>query len=107
MSHADKETLARLRQERGTQVAAAKERIKEQSRALKSIRGHLAQGPDTIPGIAQATGLSPRDALWYVTAMRKYGLAVEGDKRTGYFLYALPPSESPADQETTAATETV
>jgi hypothetical protein len=89
MSGADKDTMARLRNERGDRVAAAKERIKEQVRALKLIKGHLAQGPDTVPGIATATGLSPAQALWYVTAMRKYGQAAEGVKRDGYFEYAL------------------
>ncbi|MFH1035638.1 MAG: winged helix-turn-helix domain-containing protein [Pseudomonadota bacterium] len=99
MNTLDKETMARLRQEREPQIAAAKERIKEQSRVLKLIKGHLAQGPDTVPGIARATGLSPRQALWYLMAMRKYGLAVEGDKQGGYFRYALSPSQTPPDPE--------
>lgn len=99
MSATDRDTLARLRGERAGQIAEVKERIREQGRAMKLIRRHLEQGPDTVPGIALATGLNPAQALWYVTAMRKYGLAIEGDKQGGYFLYALSPAKPPSDQE--------
>ncbi len=99
MSNMDKDILARLRGERQAQVAAARERIREQGRVLRLIRRHLEKGPDTVPGIARATGLSPREALWFLTAMRKYGLASEGDKQGGYFQYALSSSEPPAGEE--------
>lgn len=99
MSTADRASLACLRLERQAQIAAAKERIKEQGRVLKLINRHLEGGPDTVPGIAQATGLNTGEVLWYLMAMRKYGLAMEGEKQGGYFRYALSADPPSPDQE--------
>lgn len=93
MSDLDKETMARLRAERKPLIEAAKRRVKEQVRVFRLIRQHLEKGPDTVPGLAQSTGLEPGQVLWHLTAMRKYGLAQEGDKQGGYFLYALAQTE--------------
>ena len=84
-----KGSLKELRQERSQWVEAARGRIKQTNRDLKLIKEQLAQGPRTVPQLAQATGLEAHQVLWYVTAMRKYGQAVEGDKEGDYFQYAL------------------
>ncbi len=87
-----KGSLKELRQERSQWVEAARSRIKQTNQDLKLIKEQLAAGPRTVPQIAQATGLETHQVLWYVTAMRKYGLAVEGQKEGDYFQYALAES---------------
>ncbi len=90
MSQDMKEALKALRQERAEYVKAAKERIKRQNQDMKKIKEQLAAGgPQTVPELAQATGLDSAAVLWYLTAMRKYGQAVEGDKKGDYFQYSL------------------
>ncbi len=88
-AQSQKGSLKELRQERSQWVEAARSRIKRTNHDLKLIKEQLAGGPRTVPQLAQATGLEPHQVLWYVTAMRKYGLAVEGDKEGDYFQYAL------------------
>lgn len=95
----DKDLLKRLRQERQAAIARAKERIKTQGADMKRIRERLAQGPATVPEIAEATGLPPAQTLWSLTALRKYGLAVEGDKRGAYFQYALAGQDPAGGQD--------
>ena len=43
--------------------------------------------------MAQATGIEPGDVLWTLTAMRKYGQAVEDGVEGDYPRYALPEKE--------------
>ena len=47
----------------------------------------------TVPAIAEATGFAPRDVLWSLTAMRKYGSAVEAGIDGDYPTYELPEKE--------------
>jgi len=43
----------------------------------------------TIPEIANASQISTSQALWYIMALKKYGLVVEGPKDGNYFKYQL------------------
>jgi predicted transcriptional regulator len=86
---ADRELLARLRNERAAVVKSATEENRLRRAARKKIRAELANGPATVPAIASATGLKSSDVLWHVAAMRKYGQLVEDQKAGDYFTYRL------------------
>ena len=46
-----------------------------------------------MPEVAEATGFEPKDVLWTLTAMRKYGQAVEEGVDGDYPRYALQEKE--------------
>jgi predicted transcriptional regulator len=68
-------------------------RVKDQSRRKAAIKKALKDGPMTVPALAEATGIAAADVLWSLTAMRKYGLAVEEGVEGDYPRYALPEKE--------------
>lgn len=49
----------------------------------------LEDGPETVPEIAEVTGMPAHEVLWKLVGMRKYGLVAEGEERDGYYQYAL------------------
>jgi hypothetical protein len=55
------------------------------------IAGVLAQGPMTIPEIAQALGYSSREVTVWLFGMRRYGMVEEIGRADvdGYFQYEL------------------
>ena len=83
------EMMKKLREERSHSIKAAKARVKEQSRLIKKIKEELSGGGKTVPDVAAATEISPADVLWYLMALKKYGLISEGEKEGGYFRYHL------------------
>jgi hypothetical protein len=87
-----KVTLKKLRVERGAAVDAAVERNKARQAARRQIRAALAGGPATVPALAAASGLSCRNVLWHVAAMRKYGDVVESGTDGDYPTYTLVPT---------------
>ena len=93
----DKETLRRLREENAQRVAAARENQKAGRERMNRVRQALAAGPATIPELAMACGLTPRETLWWVAALRKYGLAAEGAKQGAYFQYQAVEERSLAE----------
>ena len=70
---------------------AAKENLKTYNKIKKSIREALKDGPKSVPQIAEATGLSLKDANWYLMTLRKYGEVETGeiDDMDEYFSYKL------------------
>ncbi len=84
-----KEAMKRLKVTRKEQIAGATARMKEQRRALKAIRGCLADAELTVPEIAAATAMPVSEVLWYVATLKKYGEILEGAKAGSYFRYRL------------------
>ena len=86
-----KDALKALRKERAAQLDRTRELVRNQNRDLKLIKDQLAQGLKTIPELAEAVGLPAAQTLWYVQALKKYGLAAEGEKsrRDVYYPYHL------------------
>ena len=84
-----KTMLKKLREERGGVVDEITRRNKERQAARKKVRAALAAGPATVPAIAEASGLTTKDVLWHVAAMRKYGDLVETGTDGDYCTYAL------------------
>jgi predicted transcriptional regulator len=69
------------------------ESVKKNNAARAAIKRALADGPHTVPEIAEAAGLSATTILWTVTAMRKYGSVVEDSTDGSYVRYALVAKE--------------
>jgi len=86
---ANKESLKKLREERKGFIVKAKTRIKETAGLIRQIKGELKDGGKTVPELAEKTGISTSNVLWYVSTMRKYGEIAEGPKEGDYFKYEL------------------
>lgn len=84
-----KETLKHLRTLRQNTVQRVTAQVKAQRKCIASIMSVLGEGPKTVPEIAEATGLSPQEALWWTASLKKYGMILEKDKRGAYFTYGL------------------
>jgi hypothetical protein len=94
----NQEALKQLKAARKEQIAAATGRMKEQRRAVKAIKEHLADSELTVPEIAAATGLAAAEVLWYVATLKKYGEILEGPKAGGYYRYRLGPAAAAAPE---------
>lgn len=82
-----------FKQRQGPASADLLERVKTLNKRKAAIKKALGAGPQTVPELAAATGLAPAEVLWSLTAMRKYGLAVEVGVDGDYPRYALPEKE--------------
>jgi predicted transcriptional regulator len=91
-----KEALKLLKKERAEALKAAAAVAKQQKKDMGLIKERLSQGPATPPEIAQDIGMSPKQTMWYLAAMRKYGLVNEAAKSGDYFTYELSPKDAAA-----------
>ena len=67
--------------------------VKATNKRKAAVKKALKDGPKTVPEVAEATGFDSRDVLWTLTAMRKYGQAVEEGVDGDYPRYTLPEKE--------------
>jgi biotin operon repressor len=81
--------MKRLRKDRKETIEAASAKLKEQKKAIKAVKERLKEGGKSVPKLAEETGLSASEILWYIMALKKYGEVIEGDKEGGYYQYAL------------------
>jgi hypothetical protein len=81
--------LKRLREEHKETVARTQALLKEQKAIRRQICQAIRDTPKTVPEVAEATGLPTDQALWHITAMKKYDLAVETGMCGEYYLYQL------------------
>ncbi len=81
--------LKQLREAHSDTVTRTKALLKEQNAIRKQLRSAMADGPQTVPQIAQAAGLPSDQVLWHLTAMKKYDLVVETGMDGEYFQYRL------------------
>jgi hypothetical protein len=96
-----KERLKKLKEERREYIERAKQMVKVNNAAITKIKKRLAQGSATVPELAEATGLPTWEALWLVSALKKYGQVIEGAKDRGdsYFPYQLAPEDNQSKEE--------
>ncbi len=92
-----KDTLKRLRAERAGILETATQQNKQRAAARRKIRAELAKGPATVPTLAGACGLTAREVLWHVAAMRKYGELAEDAQDGEYFTYRLVQEKGKGD----------
>jgi hypothetical protein len=85
--------LELFKQRQGPASAELLEYVKAANKRKAAVKKALKGGPLTVPQVAEATGFGPRDVLWTLTAMRKYGQAVEDGVDGDYPRYALPEKE--------------
>jgi len=81
------EILKQLRQDNPDTVARVQELVKHQNMVRREITKVIKESAQTVPVIAEATGLNPRDVLWHIAAMKKYHLVEEMDMDGEYFTY--------------------
>ncbi len=102
-----KEAMKRLRESRKKTVEQAAARMKEQKKAIDSIKAELLKTDGTIPELAAATGIPSASVLWFIAALKKYGQVVEGGVDGSYIRYQLagagntldPQAEQPMSDE--------
>ena len=85
----DKEKIKALREKRKDIISRNKGILKNQSKEISLIKKELKKEPQTIPELAETTGIESDKLLWYVSGMRKYGEIEEGEETEGYFKYAM------------------
>jgi predicted transcriptional regulator len=86
--------LKALREEKKETVSRAQELLKDQQAVRKAIRNALKEGAKTVPEVAASTELPSHDIMWYMMAMRKFGLIEEVDMDGQYYRYRLPQEKA-------------
>lgn len=81
------EMLKQLRKGHAESVKRTQALFREQRQMQQSICKFICENPKTIPQIAAEIDKPPHEVLWFVAAMRKYGLAVEDGMQGDYPLY--------------------
>jgi hypothetical protein len=84
-----KKPIQIMRERYGGISEELKKFTREQTKNFKMISETLKNNYKTIPEISQSTGLPSHKILWYVMAMKKYSMVIEGDERDGYYQYIL------------------
>jgi len=83
--------LGGIRKERRVRGKDAFAANQQRMARIKKVRLALASAaePMTVPEIATATGIEASDALWCITAMKKFGVVAESGSDDGYYRYGL------------------
>lgn len=82
-------TIPAYKERHGQASAELLERVRVQNHVKAAVRRALAAGPMTPREVATAAEISPREALWTLTALRKYGVVAEDGEEGDYVRYAL------------------
>jgi predicted transcriptional regulator len=81
--------LKALREEHRDTIETTRALLKSQQETRRAICTALRHGAETVPEIAEVSGLSADRVLWHITAMRKYDLVAETGKCGDYYRYAM------------------
>ena len=81
------EVLKQLRIQHAESVKRAQALLKEQKQMQQELCGLFRERPRTVPEVAQVTGLPTEKVLWFLAAMKKYGIVVEAGMCGDYPLY--------------------
>ena len=81
------ELLKQLRTTHAESVKRAQALLKEQKHMQQELCAFFRERPRTIPEAAQATSIPADKVLWFVAAMKKYGVVVEAGMCGDYPLY--------------------
>jgi Fic family protein len=91
-----KNAFKALRKFRKKEITEISQRAKEQRKTINAIVESLKDKAATVPEIAQVTGISPDNILWYLATLKKYGKITEAEKIDGYYRYDLLEGKSDA-----------
>jgi predicted transcriptional regulator len=86
-ARARRETLKRLRETHAETVEQTQALLREQKQIQQQIRQAIRENPKTVPDLATAIGRPTHEVLWYLSALKKYGIVVEAGMRDDYPLY--------------------
>lgn len=85
------EILVELRKQHGEGVRRAQQLFKAQQSVRKMLERAMQDAPQSVPQLAERTGIPAHEVLWHVAAMKKYGAVEETgiDESGDYYLYGL------------------
>jgi len=79
--------LKKLREAHAGSVERTQALLRDQKQMQQSICQFIRENPKTVPEIAAEIGKPADQVLWFVMAMRKYGIVVEAGMCGDYPLY--------------------
>ncbi len=91
-----KNAFKALRKFRKKEISEISKKVKEQRKTINAIMESLKDKAATVPEIAQATGISSDNILWYLATLKKYGKITEAEKIDGYYRYDLSEGKNDA-----------
>jgi DNA-binding transcriptional ArsR family regulator len=94
-----KEAMKKLREARRGIIEQVARRVKDRKKAMDAIRDRLREGGQTVPELAEQTGMDSSTVLWLVATLKKYGEIVEAEKDGSYFRYEAVRALSEAPSE--------
>lgn len=83
------ELLKKLRKEHADSVERTQVVFRDQRQMQQAICKFIEDTPRSIPEIAVEIGKSPNEVLWFVSALKKYGIVYEDGMSGDYPLYQL------------------
>jgi predicted transcriptional regulator len=86
-SESRSEMLKRLREAHAGSVKRTQALFRDQQQMQQAICRLINDRPKTVPEIAAETGKPAHEVLWFVAALKKYGIVVETGMRGDYPLY--------------------
>jgi|NGEPerStandDraft_6_1074524.scaffolds.fasta_scaffold11212_2 predicted transcriptional regulator len=81
------EALRSLREAHGATVKRAQALFREQRQMQQSICQFIRDTPKTVPQIAAEIGKPAHEVLWFMAALKKYGIVMETGMCGDYPLY--------------------
>ena len=81
------EMLKKLREAHAGSVERTQALLREQKQMQQSICQFIRENPKTVPEIAAEIGKPAYQVLWFMMAMKKYGIVVEAGMCGDYPLY--------------------
>jgi predicted transcriptional regulator len=81
------EMLKRLREAHKATVEQTQALLREQKQMQSAICQLIRETPKTVPEIAEAIDKPSHEVLWFVAALKKYGIVVEAGMCGDYPLY--------------------
>jgi len=80
-------TLKHLREVHAVSVERTQALLREQRHVQQAICQFVREDPKTVPEIAAEIGKPTHEVLWFVAALKKYGIVVEAGMCGDYPLY--------------------
>jgi len=89
----EKKPIQLMRERYGGVSEELKMKTRTQTSIIKNIKESIENASKTVPEIAQITNIPSHEVLWYLMALKKYGMIIEGDEQEGYYQYKLKEEE--------------
>jgi predicted transcriptional regulator len=87
------QVLRQLREKHGATVERTQELIRDQKHMQQAICQFIRETPKTVPEIAAQIARPTHEVLWFVAALKKYGVVLEAGMCGDYPLYQRAKAE--------------